>query len=94
MDVCYRWFFTEVPLSSLGTLPDVDWDAFSSFDLQGLLADLPALSALDIPGLSTSKEWLNSKATNFEVGREAAARGQKKCVYGSPHTPQETSLMG
>ncbi|GAA5897307.1 hypothetical protein JCM6882_001854 [Rhodosporidiobolus microsporus] len=72
------WLFTEGdPLASLANL---DLDAFSNWDLQSIVADMPSLSALNVSELfAPGKEWLNARGpTNFEVGRDAVKRGLKK----------------
>ncbi|KAJ8296972.1 Phospholipid:diacylglycerol acyltransferase [Rhodotorula toruloides] len=77
LGLCAGWMFTEGdPLASLANL---DLDAFSSWDLQSILADMPSLSALNVTELlAPGREWLNSRVNNFDVGRDAAARGLKK----------------
>ncbi|GAA5934883.1 hypothetical protein JCM1841_002853 [Sporobolomyces salmonicolor] len=71
------WLFTEGdPLASLASL---DLDSFTSFDLQALIADMPSLGALNVTEmLAPGREWLNSRTTNFEVGRDAKDRGLHK----------------
>ncbi|GAA6061346.1 hypothetical protein JCM10212_004827 [Sporobolomyces blumeae] len=70
------WLFTEGdPLTSLSNF---DFDNFSSYlDLQNL--DLPALRALNLSDiLAPGREWLQSRTTSFEVGRDAKNRGLSK----------------
>lgn len=75
MGAFIAWLFTEGnPLVSI----DIT-DPFGSFDLptlQALVGEFPSMnvSALLDPG----REWLYSKSNNFEVGREAIARGERK----------------
>ncbi|GAA5898770.1 hypothetical protein JCM5296_006713 [Sporobolomyces johnsonii] len=71
------WLFTEGdPLASLANL---DLDSFTSFDLQSLIADMPSLGTLNVTEmLAPGREWLNSRTTSFEVGRDAKNRGLHK----------------
>ncbi|GJN92257.1 hypothetical protein Rhopal_005287-T1 [Rhodotorula paludigena] len=71
------WLFTEGdPLSSLANL---DLDSFTSWDLQSILSDMPSLTALNVSELiAPGRDWLNSRANHFEVGRDAKARGLVK----------------
>lgn len=72
------WLFTEGdPLAA--ALSNLDIDAFSSLDIASMIADLPSLPGLSLnvsEFLAPGREWLRSRTTNFEVGREAARRGR------------------
>ncbi|KAM0755788.1 LACT-domain-containing protein [Meredithblackwellia eburnea MCA 4105] len=71
------WLFTEG--DPLAALSNVDFESFN-FDMQKLVADLPSISnVMNVSEIfQPGREWLNSKTTSFVVGREVAARGQKK----------------
>ncbi|KAG0661838.1 hypothetical protein C6P46_003729 [Rhodotorula mucilaginosa] len=72
------WYFASSgdPLSSL---QNFDLDSFTSWDLQSLLSDMPSLGNLNLTELvAPGREWLNSRPSNFEVGRDAKERGLRK----------------
>jgi len=62
----------------LNTFSNFDLDNLSSYlDVQNL--DFSTLSALNISHIfAPGREWLNSKPTAFDVGREAKKRGLQK----------------
>lgn len=71
------YLFTEHGSQSLSTL-SLELDGLSSFDVASLM-ELPSIPDFSIQDyLAPTREWLKSKATNFEIGRDAVARGDEK----------------
>ncbi|BGP52725.1 phospholipid:diacylglycerol acyltransferase [Rhodotorula sphaerocarpa] len=71
------WYFAAD--DPLATLQKFDLDSFTSWDLQSMLSDMPSLSNLNLTELvAPGRDWLNSRASNFEVGRDARDRGLRK----------------
>lgn len=60
------WLFTEG--DALSAIQSFDPDSFS-FDMQSIVAEFPSLGLNVSEFLAPGREWLNSKATNFQVGR-------------------------
>ncbi|POY70341.1 hypothetical protein BMF94_6621 [Rhodotorula taiwanensis] len=71
------WFLTSG--DPLGSMQNFDLDAFTSWDIQSLLADMPSLGNLNLTELvAPGREWLNSRVSPFEVGQDAKNRGLTK----------------
>ncbi|GAA5980923.1 hypothetical protein JCM10908_003920 [Rhodotorula pacifica] len=72
------WYFASAG-DPLASLQNFDLDSFTSWDLQSLLSDMPSLGNLNLTELvAPGRDWLNSRASNFEVGRDAKERGLVK----------------
>lgn len=70
LGIASGYLFTEGdPMSSLSGLDDRFGD---------ILSDLPSLSkTINVTELlAPGRDWLSKRSTNFQVGREVAARGQ------------------
>lgn len=76
LGILSTWLLSEGdPLKSLSGM-DVD-----SYDVKSLFTDLPSLTMAGLnltDVLAPGREWLSSKANNFEVGRSVKSRGQEK----------------
>lgn len=71
------YYSSQDPLANL----NLDLDRFSSLDYTSLLADLPTMPGLSLnisELLAPGRDWLRSKQNNFEIGRDASRRGDKK----------------
>jgi phospholipid:diacylglycerol acyltransferase len=55
----------------------MDFESFN-FDLQSIVQEFPSLGLNVTEFVQPGRDWLNSKATNFVVGRQAAERGLDK----------------
>lgn len=56
---------------------NIDFESFN-FDVQSMLQEFPSLGLNVSEFIAPGRDWLNSKATNFVVGREAKERGLYK----------------